>query len=149
MSAYLVFIRERTLDAAELEIYWSEIRSTFVGHEVKLLASYGAHEDLEGTATEGTVIAEFPSMEAAKRLVRQPGIQKGPHPSAERCSLSRDSRSGVMTGVLQTPAVTSLIQGFARSDPQKSEISAAVPSGSPAIRNVCRAPTKPVCRFMR
>ena len=29
MSAYLVFIRERTLDPAELEIYWSEIRSTF------------------------------------------------------------------------------------------------------------------------
>jgi uncharacterized protein (DUF1330 family) len=66
MSAYLVFIRERTLDAAELEIYWSEIRSTFVGHEVKVLASYGSHEDLEGPATEGTVIAEFPSIEAAK-----------------------------------------------------------------------------------
>jgi hypothetical protein len=45
VSAYLVFIRERTLDASELEIYWSEIRSTFVGHEVKVLASYGTHEE--------------------------------------------------------------------------------------------------------
>ena len=40
MSAYLVFIRERTLDAGELEIYWSKIRATFAGHDVKVLASY-------------------------------------------------------------------------------------------------------------
>jgi uncharacterized protein (DUF1330 family) len=66
VSAYLVFIREKTLDARELEIYWRRIRATFAGHEVRLLASYGRHEDLEGSPTEGTVIAEFPSMEAAK-----------------------------------------------------------------------------------
>ena len=76
MSAYLVFIREHTLDAAELEIYWREIRSTFVGHEVKVLASYGAHEDLEGPATEGTVIAEFLSVEAAKRWYDSPAYNK-------------------------------------------------------------------------
>jgi uncharacterized protein (DUF1330 family) len=75
MSAYLVFIRERTLDAVELEIYWSQIRSTFAGHEVKVLASYGAHEDLEGPATEGTVIAEFPSIEAAKRWYDSPAYR--------------------------------------------------------------------------
>jgi uncharacterized protein (DUF1330 family) len=75
MSAYLVFIRERTLDAVELEIYWSQIRSTFVGHEVKVLASYGAHEDLEGPATEGTVIAEFASIEAAKRWYDSPAYR--------------------------------------------------------------------------
>lgn len=76
MSAYLVFIRERTLDAAELEIYWSEIRSTFAGHEVKVLVSYGAHEDLEGPATEGTVIAEFPTFEAAKRWYESPAYKE-------------------------------------------------------------------------
>jgi uncharacterized protein (DUF1330 family) len=76
MSAYLVFIRERTLDATELQTYWSNIRATFVGHEVKVLASYGAHEDLEGPATEGTVIAEFPSMEAAKNWYDSPAYRK-------------------------------------------------------------------------
>jgi uncharacterized protein (DUF1330 family) len=76
MSAYLVFIRERTLDAAELEIYWSKIRATFAGHEVKVLASYGAHEDLEGPATEGTVIAEFPSMQAARNWYDSPAYKK-------------------------------------------------------------------------
>ncbi len=76
MSAYLIFIREKTLDAAELEIYWSKIRATFAGHEVKLLASYGRHEDLEGSPTEGTVIAEFSNMEAAKAWYESPAYRE-------------------------------------------------------------------------
>ena len=72
MSAYLIFVREKTLDAAELEIYWREVRATFAGHEVKVLAAYGAHEDLGGTPTEGTVIAEFPGMQAAKAWYDSP-----------------------------------------------------------------------------
>ena len=76
MSAYLVFIREQTLDAAELEIYWDRIRATFAGHQVRVLASYGRHEDLEGSPTEGTVIAEFPSMEAAKAWYESPDYRE-------------------------------------------------------------------------
>jgi uncharacterized protein (DUF1330 family) len=76
MSAYLIFTRERTLYAKELEIYWEKIRATFTGHEVKVLASYGQHEDLEGPPTEGTVIAEFPSMEAAKAWYDSPSYSE-------------------------------------------------------------------------
>ncbi|MEI9979618.1 MAG: DUF1330 domain-containing protein [Edaphobacter sp.] len=76
MSAYLVFIREKTIDAAELEIYWSKVRPTFAGHEVRVLASYGYHEDLEGSPTEGTVIAEFPSTEAAKAWYESPAYRE-------------------------------------------------------------------------
>lgn len=76
MSAYLVFIREQTLDPRELEIYWSKIRATFAGHEVRVLASYGQHEDLEGPRTEGTVIAEFPTMEAAKAWYESPAYRE-------------------------------------------------------------------------
>ncbi len=75
MSAYLIFTRERTLDAEELALYWSKIRATFAGHEVKVLAAYGAHEDLEGPPTEGTVIAEFPSMAAAKAWYDSPAYR--------------------------------------------------------------------------
>ena len=75
MSAYLIFTREKTIDRKELEIYWGQIRETFAGHSVKLLASYGAHEDLEGVPTEGTVIAEFPSMEAAKAWYDSPAYR--------------------------------------------------------------------------
>lgn len=66
MSAYIVFTREKTLDGAELQIYWDKIRATFKGHEVKVLAAYGHHEVLEGDPVEGVVIAEFPSFEAAQ-----------------------------------------------------------------------------------
>jgi len=76
MSAYFVFTREKTLDARELEIYWSKVKPTFAGHEVKVLASYGPHEDVEGPPTEGTVIAEFPSMEAAKAWYESPAYRE-------------------------------------------------------------------------
>jgi len=64
--AYIIFTRERTLDQAELEIYWSKVAATLEGHPMKVLSGYGPHEVLEGDETEGVVMAEFPSMEAAK-----------------------------------------------------------------------------------
>lgn len=76
MSAYVVFIREQTLDRAELDTYFKEVRATFAGHELKVLANYGSQEDLEGSPTEGTVVAEFPSMEAAKAWYDSPLYRK-------------------------------------------------------------------------
>jgi uncharacterized protein (DUF1330 family) len=66
MSAYLIFTRDKTLDEHELATYSKDVLATLAGHEVKVLAFYGSHEDLEGASTEGTVILEFPSIEAAK-----------------------------------------------------------------------------------
>jgi uncharacterized protein (DUF1330 family) len=66
MSAYLVFTREKTRDEAELAAYSKAVPATLAGHTVKILALYGSHEDLEGPSTEGSVILEFPSTEAAK-----------------------------------------------------------------------------------
>jgi uncharacterized protein (DUF1330 family) len=66
MSAYMVFTRDKTLDAAEMAAYSKDVRATLAGHSVKALALYGAHEDLEGAPTEGTVILEFPDVAAAK-----------------------------------------------------------------------------------
>src|SRR5271157_3815201 len=66
MSAYLIFTRDKTLDERELATYSKEVPATLAGHEVKVLALYGPHEDLEGASTEGSVILEFPSIQAAK-----------------------------------------------------------------------------------
>lgn len=66
MSAYLIFTRDKTLDEHELATYSREVPATLAGHPVKVLALYGTHEDLEGPSTEGTVVLEFPSIEAAK-----------------------------------------------------------------------------------
>jgi uncharacterized protein (DUF1330 family) len=76
MSAYLIFTRDKTLDAQELTTYSKEVPATLAGHEANLLVLYGSHEDLEGAATEGTVILEFPSMDAAKAGTTAPPIAK-------------------------------------------------------------------------
>ena len=45
MKGYLVFTRDKTLDKNEMAIYSKEVPATFAGHEFKILALYGAHED--------------------------------------------------------------------------------------------------------
>ncbi|HUB20169.1 MAG TPA: DUF1330 domain-containing protein [Acidobacteriaceae bacterium] len=76
MSAYAVFTRERTLNASELQLYAEKVASTFAGHPYKTLAAYGRFEDLEGPPTEGTVIIEFPSMEAARAWYDSPAYRE-------------------------------------------------------------------------
>lgn len=66
LSAYVVITREGTLDEHELAAYSKDLPATLSGHEVKVLALNGSHEDLEGPSTEGTVILEFPGIEAAR-----------------------------------------------------------------------------------
>jgi uncharacterized protein (DUF1330 family) len=72
MSAYMIFTRDKTLDERELTNYAKEVPATLVGHEVKALALYGSHEDLEGPPTEGTVVLEFPCVVAAKAWYEGP-----------------------------------------------------------------------------
>jgi uncharacterized protein (DUF1330 family) len=75
MSAYLVFIREKTLDESELKAYWAKIRATMEGHPIKVLAAYGRHVTLEGPDVEGVVVAEFPSVEEARAFYDSPTYQ--------------------------------------------------------------------------
>ncbi len=76
MSAYLIFTRDKTLDQRELATYSKDVPATLAGHEAKVLALYGSHEDLEGSPTEGTVILEFPSIEAAKAWYDSPSYRE-------------------------------------------------------------------------
>jgi uncharacterized protein (DUF1330 family) len=76
MSAYMVFTRDKTLDPLELDIYAKEVPATAAGHELKALAFYGPHQDLEGPPTEGTVILQFPSAAAAKAWYDSPDYRK-------------------------------------------------------------------------
>jgi uncharacterized protein (DUF1330 family) len=43
---------------------------------MKVLSGYGPHEVLEGDPTEGVVIAEFPSMAAAKAWYDSPAYRE-------------------------------------------------------------------------
>src|SRR5580704_8829710 len=89
MPAFMVFIREKTLDQPELEAYWAKTRATLEGHPIKILAAYGRHVTLEGPEVEGVVIAEFPTLEAVPRLVRQPGLSGSRPTPISRSDLSR------------------------------------------------------------
>lgn len=66
MTAYIVFTRDETTDAAELALYSQAVGKTFDGHQVEFLATYGAIETLEGEAVEAAVILRFPDMQAAR-----------------------------------------------------------------------------------
>jgi len=76
MSTYLVFTRDKMLDEKEFAVYSAEAKQTVAGHPLKVLAFYGAHEDLEGPATEGTVIFEFPNRQAAMTWYNSPAYRK-------------------------------------------------------------------------
>lgn len=76
MSAYVVFMREQTLDQSELEAYWAEVAATMEGRPLKVLAAYGKHVTLEGPEVEGVVIAEFPTLEEARDWYDSPAYQQ-------------------------------------------------------------------------
>ena len=59
MPAYVIFIRERTLDRSELETYARMAPPSLEGWPIKLLAAYGHQDVLEGPEPEGVAIAEF------------------------------------------------------------------------------------------
>jgi hypothetical protein len=46
MKAYAVFTRYKTLDKDELATYSKDTPATLAGHEGKVLALNGSHEDL-------------------------------------------------------------------------------------------------------
>src|ERR1700732_4400829 len=66
MAAYMVFMRDQTIDAAELALHSAAAKSSVVGFPIVRRAVYGRYEVLEGPPTEGIVILEFPSLEEAK-----------------------------------------------------------------------------------
>ncbi len=76
MPAYALFIRDKTLDQAELDAYSAQVGATLQGHPVEILAAYGPHVVLEGAGVEGAVVAKFPSIEAARAWYDSPAYQE-------------------------------------------------------------------------
>ena len=76
MPAYIVFMREKTLDQSELDAYSSKVPPTLAGRPIKVLAAYGRHVTLEGPEVEGVVVAEFPTLEEARDWYESPEYQQ-------------------------------------------------------------------------
>lgn len=76
IAAYIIFIREKTLNPDELKRYASKAPAGLAGHSVIPLAMYGNHEIIEGPDVEGAAILEFPSFEEAKTWYYSPAYQE-------------------------------------------------------------------------
>ncbi|NIC28527.1 DUF1330 domain-containing protein [Serratia plymuthica] len=66
MTAYVIFIREKTIDQRELDIYAEKVPTTLPSVPIELLSAYGRLEVFEGEAPEGVVLFSFPTTEDAK-----------------------------------------------------------------------------------
>ncbi|MDO9223174.1 MAG: DUF1330 domain-containing protein [Caulobacter sp.] len=75
MAAYMIFIRDKTTDAAELATYSGLAGPSMGGHAVTPHVVYGPHEVLEGPAVEGVVVVSFPTIEEAKAWYDSPAYQ--------------------------------------------------------------------------
>lgn len=71
----MIFIRERTLDQSELEAYAKMAPPSLEGWPIKFLAGYGRQDVLERPEPEGVAIAEFRSLEDARRRYDSPAYQ--------------------------------------------------------------------------
>lgn len=76
MSAYMVYVRDRILDLAEMQLYEDSAPAASSGHSMKPLVYYGAVETLEGPAVDGAVIVQFASMADAQAAYNDPRYQE-------------------------------------------------------------------------
>lgn len=76
MAAYVIFIKEETINREELNIYAKEAPAGLVGHNITTRAAYGKSKVVEGTDVEGVAILEFPSFEEARAWYENPIYQK-------------------------------------------------------------------------
>jgi uncharacterized protein (DUF1330 family) len=76
MSAYMVYVRDRILDPAEMKIYEDSAPAASSGHPITPLAYYGAVETLEGPTVDGAVIIQFPTVAEARAAYDDPRYQE-------------------------------------------------------------------------
>jgi uncharacterized protein (DUF1330 family) len=75
MAAYVVFTRERTRNAAQMDQYKLRVPGSFQQHPATIRAIHGRHEVLEGPAIEEIIILEFPTYDEAKAWYQSPEYQ--------------------------------------------------------------------------
>lgn len=75
MAAYVIFIKEKTINQQELDIYAKEAPAGLIGHNIVTHAAYGKNQVIEGADVEGVAILEFSSFEEAKAWYENPIYQ--------------------------------------------------------------------------
>jgi uncharacterized protein (DUF1330 family) len=75
MVAYVVVIREKTINPSEGAAYTPKARAASAGHPLTVRALHGRLDVLEGPAMEALTILEFPTFEAAQTWYHSPEYQ--------------------------------------------------------------------------
>jgi len=76
MAAYVIFIRERTLDQSELDIYAKLARPSLEGLPIKFLAAYGRQEVLEAPRPRAWQSPNFRHWKRPSNGTRAPRIRQ-------------------------------------------------------------------------
>lgn len=71
----MIFIREETIDPAEMSIYGGMASATLASHPVTLLSRYHPMTVLEGPDAEAVLIVSFPDAAAARKWYDSPEYQ--------------------------------------------------------------------------
>ena len=72
MSAYMIFIRDKMLDANQYAHYLQTAAPTLAAYGGEILVLNGANQSLEGAPIDGAVILRFPDMTAARAWYDSP-----------------------------------------------------------------------------
>lgn len=76
MSAYVVMLREKTINPEEMEIYSKQAPLAREGHAIKPLVKYGLLKILEGAEFEGCLIHQFTTIKDAEDWYNSPKYQQ-------------------------------------------------------------------------
>lgn len=75
MPAYVILIKNNTIDADELKTYAKQAAAARGDHQITPLAFYGSMDVLEGDAAEGVALLQFPDMAQARAWYESPAYQ--------------------------------------------------------------------------
>jgi len=95
MPAFVVFIREKARNQADLDNYKKMAPAGMAGFPVTVRAAYGRQEVMEGPESQGMVILEFPTFDDAKNWYKNPKYQA----AAEHRFKGADYRAIIVEGV--------------------------------------------------
>ena len=72
MSAYMIFIRDKMLDANQYAQYLQTAAPTLAAYGGEILVLNGANQALEGAPIDGAVVLRFPDMTSARAWYDSP-----------------------------------------------------------------------------
>lgn len=75
MVAYVIFIKEKTKNQAEVELYKQMAPAGLAGHPITFPIAHGRKEVVEGPDCEDIMMLEFPTFDAAKAWYGSPAYQ--------------------------------------------------------------------------